>query len=252
MIAVSEIPLLDSNKLAIIKAIADGYKKDIQDFKAEFNIETFNSIHFLKWDFANTNIINTLTDDRFQCIKVKRGSWTIVMIYDTETHFLYTLMKEERLAQLQDRVVKEKVHYLDALSSINKGLEGKSNHNKSLQLSFFTEESVWDESVESLLEELLGNLKGKVEQYVLIAFSMDKSEIKSIRAIIPNEHLAVTYEEEWTDLIPVDFDTSNPYESSILEDEDEEIEIKLRKNAILNEDNLIQLRNDKTEKKQDK
>ncbi|MGE5632196.1 MAG: DUF5986 family protein, partial [Caulobacteraceae bacterium] len=172
----SAIPLDDNHKSLIIQAISDGNKKEVLDFMAEYDLETYNGIHFLKWDFANTNLLRNLSDDRFQCLKIKRGPWKLVLVYDKETKYLYSLMNKHRFLQLQERVNKEQVHYIDALALINKGLRGNGK-NKQLRLFIVKSDKT---NTKNLLKEILQQIDGEVIRFTVIAFSNEKDEITSV------------------------------------------------------------------------
>ncbi|MDK2920143.1 MAG: hypothetical protein PWQ37_2876 [Candidatus Petromonas sp.] len=88
------IPLSDDLKTKIIQAIYDGYKNDILDFKREYPLETYNCIPFMKWDFINTNIINRVNDEKFQCFKISRGRWKLILLYDKDTKYLYVSKRQ--------------------------------------------------------------------------------------------------------------------------------------------------------------
>ncbi|GIO85533.1 hypothetical protein J25TS5_24650 [Paenibacillus faecis] len=244
------IPMADNYKTIIIDAIRNANKKDIMEFRMERKVETFNSVHFLKWDFINTNIIRTLPSDQFQCVKVKRGPlWELVLIYDKETQYLYAAMQEKRFRQLSERLYKETVHYIDALSSINYDLEADVDLNPAKQIYLFETENVdWNEQVEYELKLMLHLLEGEVTRFVLVTFSTDKGEIASVNAIMPSAELEIAYEENWNEFITADFSTAFELQGTTSEHE-EEIFIGLREEVVSHQqDDLVQLRDDETEK----
>jgi len=244
------IPMADKYKTVIIDAIRNASKKDIMEFRIERKLETFNSVHFLKWDFINTNIIRTLSTSQFQCEKIKRGPlWELVLIYDKETQYLYATMQEKRFHQLSERVYKETVHYIDALCSINNDLEADEELNPAKQLHLFESETDdWNAQVEYELKSMVHMLEGEVKRFILLTFSTDKGEITSVNAIMPNAELEIAYEENWNEFITADFSVAFESQGAITEQE-EEIFVGLREGVILHQQNeLVQLRDDEAEK----
>lgn len=131
--------LPDEYKIKIIQALTDAIRADVKEFTREFSLETNNGIEFLKWDFINSNLVRNASDERLLAIKVQRGRWVLILIYDTELKYLYTFMKHKRFKQLQDqRKNREKPHYIDALALLNKDL-----HSENDQLSLFGD-AAWD------------------------------------------------------------------------------------------------------------
>ncbi|MEF3305333.1 DUF5986 family protein [Paenibacillus sp. GYB003] len=244
------IPIADNHKTVIIDAIRNAGKKDIMEFRMERKVETFNSVHFLKWDFINTNIIRTLPTSQFQCVKIKRGPlWELVLIYEKETQYLYAAMQEKRFHQLNERLYKETVHYIDALSLINNDLEADEELNPAKQLNLFeSENDDWNAQVEYELKTMLHMLEGEVKRFVLITFSTDKGEITAVNAIMPNAKLEIAYEENWNEFITADFSIAFESQGAIAEQE-EEIFVGLREGVIPHQQNdLVQLRDDEMEK----
>ncbi|MDB5052320.1 MAG: phiCD27 1 [Bacilli bacterium] len=226
--------LPDEYKISIIQALTDAIRKDIYDFIEEFDLETSNGIHFLKWDFINSNLIRNAADGRLHCIKIKRGRWELVLLYDTELKYLYTLMKHKRFIQLQDQKKKRaKAHYIDALALLNKGL-----HSPNDQLSLF-ENSSWDEGAENLLYNLVREHQDNIERFVLIGFSTLKDDITSVSAILPSVELGIAHEVDWSEFISTDYSTSNvTFNYTPSDEEEEEVPVKLKKQTGATRDNV--------------
>ncbi|MEK3719261.1 DUF5986 family protein [Paenibacillus sp. FSL H8-0034] len=246
----SRIPLSDQEKSAFIEAIYNAHKNDIRDFILEYDLETQNCIHFLRWDFTNTNIIRKFQGQRFQCLKVKRGPWKFVLIYDRETMFLYSLMRDKRFGELQDRTSRQRVHYADALASHNQSLEDVSDVERFLEQDLFDMDgAIWADEVQEVLKELTANIEGEVKYYSVITFSSEKDEITSVSAYIPTASLGIAFEENWNEHITADF--TNTYTTSGIstDSEDEDIHIGLREGIIpQQEEDLVQPREDEKEK----
>lgn len=244
------IPMIDKHKTLLIQAIMDAIKKDIIDFRMENHLETFISIHLLKWDFINKNIIRAirkLSLENYQCVIIKRGSlWEQVLIYDKETGFLYTLMNEKRFFQLSVRPSKQSVHYLDGLAFINSDLEPIESGE---QLSLFEfDNSAWNEKVNNVLKSMV-HMLGEIKRFVLITFKTEKGEVTSVNTYMPTADLGIAYSENWDEFITADFSVALTREDFIQNEQEEEIIIDLQDGVIPHqEDNEVQLRDDEQEK----
>lgn len=228
----------DEYKVSVIQAITDAKRTDIQDFIREYEPESLNGIDFLVWDFINSNLVRNAADDRLIAIKIKRGRWTLVMLYDTELKYLYTLMKHKRFKQLQNqRKNRSAAHYIDALALLNNELHADND-----QLVLFEDEA-WDEGVEALLHRIVREYQNEIERFVVIGFSTSKDDITAVSAIVPSPELGIVYEEDWSEFIPTNYGFSPVILDYTPSDEDEEeIPITLKKVNEVDDDLPINLK----------
>ncbi|MCY8523201.1 DUF5986 family protein [Bacillus atrophaeus] len=245
----TNVPMSDNYKTLIIKSVADAFSKDIKAFKADYDLETYNSENFLKWDFINTNLVNALSFGDFQCSKVKRGPWRFVLIFDKNSGNLYSLMRQERFYEIQEKTNREKIHYLDALASINDFVEAIQESFRQINL-FDIDGQLWREEAEKILSELIQNIDGEVKCFTLLTFSNNKSEITDFSALTLTPSLGIAYEESWNDFIPAEYDLGDNEIVMQDDNEDDDIDLILRDvEETDNHENDIQLR--KTEKEKD-
>ncbi|WP_195536502.1 DUF5986 family protein [Bacillus paralicheniformis] len=241
-------PLSDNNKSLIIKSVAEAFSKDTRAFKEENYLETYNCLNFIKWDFTNTNIIRTLPKDEFQCVKARRGPWNFVLVFHKNSGCLYTLMRQDRFFQIKERVNREKIHYLDALASINHFLRSENGYR---QIDLFDlDGQLWREEVEKILSELIQIIEGEVKVYTLLTFVNDKTDIIDFTAYTLTPSLGIAFEESWNDHIPAEYDLGIK-ENDVVEEEfeDEDIDLTFRDEVSDDEEEQIQLR--KAEKEKD-
>jgi len=232
--------LPDNYKVSVVQALTDAKRTDINEFINEFALESFNGIDFLVWDFINSNLIRNAADERLISIKVKRGRWTLVLLYDTELKYLYTLMKHKRFKQLHDqRKKRSTAHYIDALALLNSGLHADND-----QLCLF-EDEIWDEGVENLLNRIVREIQDEIERFVVIGFSTSKDDITSVSAIIPSPELGVVHEEDWSGLIPINYESnSDKFDYAPFEEEEEDIPVTLKKQPETGDDPPVNLKQD--------
>ncbi|MGD6967129.1 DUF5986 family protein [Rossellomorea vietnamensis] len=233
-----EVPLHKIGKLAIIESIANAIDKDLIDFKSENKLVTYNSIHMLKWDFTNTNLVNKFENTEFTCYVAKRGAWRFILLYDKINKILYTLMRRERFEQIQSNEKTDKVHYIESLVSPNKELSVPDQLKRSFQGDLFDMNGEGrEEKLQEVFNDLTQNL-GPIEKYVLITFESDKNMLTSVSALLLTSKLEIAYEEDWSDLIPASYDSDEGANESqeTYEDGFEEIELPIRDKSVPKED----------------
>jgi len=247
----SFIPLNDDYKSSIIRAVSNGANKDILDFIMEYSLETTNCIHFLKWDFVNKNILREFDIDGFQCLKMKRGMWTGVLIYDEQTKFLYCLMNQKRFSQLQERNNRNSIHYIDALALLNKRF--KPDPKEYEQISVFNYTDIpWESKAEDILKDILQQINGEVNCFSLISFTSKKYEITSATAYIPTVRLDIAHEEDWNEFIVPDYGTINIVNNYMGQDDENDLGLKIRSNIIsLNDENNVKIKKEQEEIKKE-
>lgn len=231
--------LPDKYKVSIIQAMTDAVRSDIDDFLNEFHLESFNGIDFLKWDFINTNLVRNSVDGRLIAIKLKRGRWTLILLYDTELKYLYALMRHKRFWQLQDqRKSRVQPHYIDALSYLNKDVHAEND-----QLCLFDNDD-WDKEVKGLLHNIIPEYHNEISRFILIGFSTTKDEIARVSAIVPTADLQIALELDWSEFIPANYDSVEVAFDFTATDEDEEIPIKLKGISEISDDSMVRLKNE--------
>lgn len=221
-------------KALIVNAIQESLKRYYIQYKSEYKTKTNNGRHTITWDFINSGIDLELPKDRFEIIDCKRGIWELILIYDKQTKWLFSLMKDKRFSQLRKQVRKNKVHYLEALGSINNEL----NTYLDQQITLFELQSDERlENIENTVSSMLSMLKNEVIRYCLISFTNSYEEITSISASIFNYNLSIQYEESWNDYVSVDFNTIIDIVADSKDNNDEELEdIELPLKVNINED----------------
>lgn len=241
------ISMDDNDKSLLIDAVVQANKKDILEFKLENDLETFVSKHFLKWDFINKNMTRSLSG-KYQCVRIERGSlWEFILVFDQSTGCSYALMNEKRFYQLRERKVRDRVHYIDALASINTDVESKESEQLNL---FEFDNSDWEEAVSAVLKKMAFPIIGDLKRFVLVTFKTEKGEMKSVNSYILTPDLGIAHEENWNDFIAPDFSAVFSHEGEAGANQDEEIVLGLKKGIVpLQNDNIVQLRQDNVEKK---
>lgn len=218
-----KIPLEIKYIRMICEAIPNAYFLHKQHID-ENNFPTTNGKELYIWNYMNKNISDVLPTDKFQVVVMKRRSWAFIGIYDKEEKYLYTLMREKNLTNLQKNISKNLIHYLNVLSKLNDPLKQKYEPIAH-QVSLFGDELYTDETDEKLddiLCDLISKVYGEINRYVLIAFDADGvGNIKDIKGIIPAKGLDIYKEESWIEYVSQGYDITDIVASEYIQAENE-------------------------------
>lgn len=241
-----KVDLSEEYKISIVKAVQEGLKQYSANYKKEFNTITNNGQHSVIWDFINTEVIKEMPSSKFEVIVAKRGLWELILIFDKETNHLYSLMKEKRLRQLQHRIRKDTIHYIDALVKNNADLNELASEQTNM-FEYIDEDR--NEHIDKTLCEMLHAIKEKVERYILVTFSDSNYEVLSISADIVAENLDIVYSESWEQYIQAEFDMVISSLKDSYDNDDEVTEdIPLSLKVVANEEIILEKDIEKQEK----
>ncbi|MBE2907619.1 DUF5986 family protein [Anoxybacillus flavithermus] len=256
------IPVDNNVKHQIVSLLSDAVQNDVKEIMATHYLGFFNSVHFLTWDFIYTRVYKRLNNENIICIKCRRGPWSFVLVYDLQSKYLYSFMKDKRLDQLiGERKNRSTIHYLDALVTLNTGINelnfNMTNVEQQLELLPLEEDSDWLKAVEKILRDMLGIYYGKIEKYVTITFNQFKGEVQSVKATLLSPNMDIIYQEDWSEFINVDYDKSdysNFNDWNFDDDENEEDDlVKLKPDVeeeFINKDGSEEIVGLKTEDKE--
>jgi hypothetical protein len=154
------------------------------------------------WDFINRNIGKNFPEERYILKSTKRGSWDIKPIFEKGTGMLYTLMREERFAELRKEVTKRNsAHYLQALAEVlNKNLQVQNE-----QICLFQEQNYYyDEKTKKIVQKIFTDLSipdNIVKKHAIILFSSNNFELVSLRCCIIKSDLSIVEQKDWSSYI---------------------------------------------------
>lgn len=217
------INLNGEDKLIIVQAIQNGLDK-FKEHKITNKTITNMGSTGTKWDMINSECNDALSKLRFDVVICKRGIWELVLIYDKETKYLYTLMKDKRFEELSKVVSNDKVHYLEALTTVNINAS-EETYEQVLLIEDFTKDK--EEKIEKTVEKLFKNINGKIERHVLITFTDKNFELYSISASIITPSLQVLLKEDWSQYIQPKYDLGIN-NSDLLSSDEEDINLTLK------------------------
>lgn len=202
-----DIPLKPLYVKMIAEAIPNAYFL-YHDHIEEQHFITDNGRGGEIWNYINKCVSEVLPANRFQILVMNRGIWKFLGIYDKQTRYLYTLMREKNLRNIRGRITYHLFHYLNALSKLNDALDEEYEPIYH-QMSCFGVDSYDDEGnelLDNILKPMISKIDGDIKRYVLIAFDTDRfGVVQDIRGIIPAKGLDFYKEENWNSYISVEY-----------------------------------------------
>ena len=216
------IDMKEEDKKLIVQALQNALDKFNEHITNTRTITNMGHIG-TKWDIINTECRDALPKTKYDVVVCKRGVWQLILMYDKDTKTLYTLMKEKRYEDVCKTVKSNKVHYLEAIATVNKELVEEWQE----QIAFFEGfNELKVEKIQNTVEQLLNKIDGEVKKHVLITFTDKNLELCSVSALIVTPSLQILYKEEWTEYIEPKYslDVSNIN----IDSEEEEIELGLK------------------------
>lgn len=182
-----------------VNDVGDVLKEDIR----RNGLKTQNSTPTRIWDHLNTALCNQFNSRDCMAYTAKRGCWQLVMVYENESGYLYTFMRESRFLEVQKQVKKGKHnHYIDLLA---RHLNADLLKEIGQQSFLYTDEQ--DSKLKEAIEKLFINLNEDgaiVTKHVLVLFESDKYELHSIRAVMVDSNLDIALEQDWSSYIVIE------------------------------------------------
>lgn len=205
-----KIPLATEVVKSIIKSIENADYL-YRSYLLEEEFPTDNGSEGAKWNYINREVKKDLEEGRYQMEVLCRGPWKFLGIYDRETKYFYTLMREQNLLSLRKNQCTKLFHYMNALSRLNEGLKTEySIENEQLCLfpdMMYDEEG--EETLDRILKKLTEKIEGAIERYVLISFDISHGQVTAIKGTVPAVGMNYYKEEDWADLLNASYYTDD-------------------------------------------
>ncbi len=193
----------------IVECIHEALGDGIKEVVARNRLKTKNSVPFLKWDILNTLLCDEFDTPDCMSYIAKRGAWKLILLYDKNTGFLFSFMRESRFNSLRkDFDKRKKMHYIDILAMfLNEDLRAKALQTK-LPLVFgkdkkFSDEERMHEIVHNFLIQLLED-QLLLSRHALILFDGTDYGLTSVRAVMIDTQMNIVEQENWNSYIPTD------------------------------------------------
>lgn len=185
----------------IVHIIQDSNGDRIKEDIRRNNLLIHNSKGFRIWDFIYSQALLQVDDNQCSSFIARRGPWEMVLLYEKESGYIFSLMREKRFDEIQEEtVIRNKMHYLDVLA---KSFNGELEYEYE-QISLFPKAFDDEELLEEQLRNLLKNLKEdnkEIKNHVLILFETNGYDLVSVRAVMIDSNLNIVKEQSLNEYI---------------------------------------------------
>jgi hypothetical protein len=241
-----KIPLGQEKIQLIIKSFEDGEFEYSEDFR-EHPTVTHNGRGAAIWNNIYTQIVKNFSIQGFKTGKIARGPWELIYIFDENTKYLYTFMREKNFSNIhKGNMIDKLYHYSNILGRLNGKLLGIYEPQYQ-QLSFVDVIEIdgdTDSKLESLLRQMISPIKDEIEMYAIVLVDCKRGMVKNIECVIPVPYTNPMYCENWSEYINAEYITEDYKVEETLPDGD--IVIPYDSNSDIN----LTIRDDKVEEKE--
>ena len=184
----------------IFECLSQAVGEDRQEASEHLGLKTHVSDPFLKWDLIYRNLMNKFDKGNLKYSVTKRGMWTVLLLYDENSKFLFSFMRDSRFKDIKNRKNASRPQYVQALINLNTELKAPEK-----QIRLFEEEPKFTQTeLERTLEELCANFEGSIDtknsRHVMVVFSDKYGSIDSLRAYLLDCDLDIVCEQDWLDI----------------------------------------------------
>jgi len=226
----------DDTKHAITNGIFMAITHDIPDLILDHQLPTNNGIGQFRWNYIHKRVSENL-GGRFQHKYASRGPWKLLLLYEQELGFTFSIMAEKNLSRLQERSSKG-IHYLEPLISKNTGYDVIKGQMRLAGCEHQRNPS----DVEKLRDALLSDFAGIIKNHILILFDYSFNKVVSARAILLTPHFDIAFDEDWSSYLktPYVIGTASIVDDMIGDDSEPLVQLKPKK-QIRTTDVLVSL-----------
>lgn len=202
-------PIDDNVKKSIYMAIQNGLH-DMNDFKSWSSLSFENGFQLLTWAYIYHRLYHEVPIKNGINLKTNRGPWPLVVMLDAKSGYAYLVMTKKNFIRLQKMCGKHKVpHYLEAMASLNKGIENELLVNglkaNSYQMDFDFE--IDSQEIGRILSSMLKEQVSKMKRVAVITYEKEGNATE-LTMIVPYPDLEIAYDETWDIAVKMDFETT--------------------------------------------
>ena len=191
-------------KQTIFECVLQAIGEDRQAAEAQMELKTHVSAPYLNWDLIYRNLIQSFGKDNVIKYSVTvRGMWTVMLLYDVQSGFLISLMRDSRFNTIKQAKTRNRPKYVQALLQLNKELQAK---NKQQTLPGMEQGDLQDETqILAVLDQLCSNFNCPISfqdvNHVLVCFSGSFRGLSSLNAYVLDRDLDIVEEQNWLDMV---------------------------------------------------
>lgn len=192
----------------IVRAIEKACGEDTRGYLSENRLETNNALPFLRGDFVNENLRNSVVSEDVDLIPFNRYGWSGRILHDKLNKITYTISTKRTLAAIPKKKGRSVPHYLQSILYAENG--GCKAAVKQMSLNDFVDfEIVRFDSQE--LENDYGKIMngqivaGDEYRHYIIAYEVEHGEVTDIGLQFLDKDFDVIAQCSLNDYLRLDF-----------------------------------------------
>ena len=195
----------------IVKSITKAVGPDIMNYLINNNMDTYNAISYLRGDFINTNLRDTIVsiNDNVELKHFKRFIWTGSLLIDHQHKTTITISTKSTLNRIRAERNRKNPHYLQSICHVLNGdLLADCKQMKLSDLEGFDVQPLFgDEVYENDFDTIMDAAISPEEGYrhYVVAYEAERLEVKSLSLMILDKDLDVVRDISLMDLLQPDF-----------------------------------------------
>ena len=220
-----KIPLGQEKIQLIIKSFEDGEYEYFECFK-EHPTVTHNGRGATIWNHIHTQLVKNFSMPGYKTGIISRGIWDLIYIFDEDTKYLYTFMREVNFVNLHTGDMQDRLfHYSNILSKLNGQLLDtyEPEYQQMRFVDVITRDDDTDTKLELLLQILVDSIDEKIERYAIVLVDCKHGMVKHIECVIPIAYMNPVYREDWSKYIRAEYVTDSYHVEETKPDDNEVI-----------------------------
>lgn len=162
----------------IVRAIQKTIEEDMPEFCHENQMETMNSIRYIRGDKINNNLRTLVVSDDIILISFKRYSWDGRMLVDLKNRITYTVTTQQNLIAIPKKKNRACPHFLQSILAVENGdLQGECVQMTLIPMEQF-EDDVLEEDYKKIVAGVLDPDSGY--RHYVVAYAFEKSQLLSV------------------------------------------------------------------------
>lgn len=162
----------------IARAIQKTIEEDVPEFCRKNQMETMNSIRYVRGDKINDNLRTLVVSDDVILISFKRYSWDGRMLVDLKNNITYTVTTEQNLIAIPKKKNRTCPHFLQSILAIENGdLQGEYAQMTLMRMEQF-EDNVLEEDYKKIVAGVINPDSGY--HHYVVTYAFEKSQLLSV------------------------------------------------------------------------
>lgn len=192
----------------IVRATEKACGEDTRSYLRENSMETNNALPFLRGDFINENLRNSVVNDDIELIPFNRYGWSGRILNDKINQVTYTITTKRTLEAIPRKKGRSVPHYLQSILYAEN--EDCKAAVKQMSLSDFGNFGIVHFDSQELEDDYNKIMRGHIAindmyRHYIVAYEVEHSEVTDISLLFLDKDFDVVSEYSLNDYLKPDF-----------------------------------------------